>query len=207
VDVLVLAWVPISLYTIAAWPQILTNYRRKDAVGLSHWMLFARLTAITMYTFYVHLLDLPLAHKVMYPLCLASMILLASQGYFYERSRGELKALRCAYAALTLALLVLMTVAWWHPFSAGMVAGWCAVITGLLSDMPQIYRNWHRGSVAGFNILFASAIGFGGITDLSLSLYLGLPLPTLLATGRVTVAYIIYLSQFWLYGNRLPQNG
>lgn len=201
-----LLWVPISLYTIAAWPQILTNYRRKDASGLSHWMLFLRLTAISTYTLYVYLLDLPLAHKVLYPLCLASMTLLAIQGYQYSRNRSELRLLRFAYGKLLVMLGVLVFIGSAYPVKAGMLAGWCAVVCGLWSDMPQIYRNWRRKSTQGFNILFASAIGFGGITDLTLSLLFGLPLPTVLATTRVTVCYLIYVMQFLLYGNRMPQN-
>ncbi|MDQ5941050.1 MAG: hypothetical protein QG632_776 [Candidatus Dependentiae bacterium] len=143
-DYSVLLWLPISLYAIAPWPQVRTNYRRGDAVGLSHWMLFLRIFAVSSYTVYVYLLDLPLAHKLLYPVCLSGLIILAIQGYHYDNHRSAQRWLRFA------------------------------------SDMPQIYRN-------------------GGMSDLTLSLVYGLPLPTILATARVTICYFIYLTQFFVY--------
>ncbi|MDQ5890900.1 MAG: hypothetical protein QG604_774 [Candidatus Dependentiae bacterium] len=201
-DYTVLMWVPISLYTVASWPQILTNYRRGDAVGLSAWMLFLRIFAVSTYTVYVYLLNLPLAHKVLYPACLSGIIVLALQGYFYDKIWHEQRWLRFCYLKLVSTLVALLIFSQWYPLQAGMLGGWLAVITGVMSDMPQIYRNWKRKSTVGFNILFSSAIGWGGICDLSLSLYYGLPMPTILATLRVTTCYLIYLAQFFIYRNR-----
>ncbi len=201
-DYSVLMWLPISLYAIAPWPQVRTNYRRGDAVGLSHWMLFLRIFAVSSYTVYVYLLDLPLAHKLLYPICLSGLITLAIQGYYYDHHRSAQRWLRFAYFKQITVLAALVVMGFWYPIQAGMLAGWCAVVTGVMSDMPQIYRNWWRKSTVGFNILFSSAIGFGGICDLILSFVYGLPLPTILATARVTICYFIYLTQFFVYRQR-----
>jgi len=201
-DYSVLLWIPVSLYAIAPWPQVRTNYVRGDAVGLSHWMLYLRIFAVSSYTVYVYLLNLPLAQKLLYPVCLSGLVTLAMQGYYYDRERSTQRWLRAAYFKQVVVLIALMAMSFWYPIRAGMLAGWCAVLMGVMSDLPQIYRNWRRKSTVGFNILFSSAIGFGGMSDLTLSWIYALPLPTILATTRVTVCYFIYLLQFFVYRKR-----
>lgn len=197
--VLWLMCVPLSLYAVAAWPQLWTNYKRGSASGLSHWMLYLRVSAVAYYTVYVFLCQLPLPHKILYPICLTSMALLALQTYRYDALRSKQRLLVYAYIKFFHIIGGLLIMGHWHPVFAGMLAGWLAVGYGLLSDMPQIVRNWRRKSTAGFNILFATAIGCGGLFDLTLSIMHRLPLPTLLATGRVSLAFAIYLFQFFIY--------
>lgn len=162
-------------------------------------MLFLRLTAIASYAVYIFLCNLPRIHKMLYPFCLASMTILVVQSYFYDKNRAEKKWLRFAYLNLFCAETAVILLGQWHPAQAGMLAGWVAVAFGICSDLPQIYRNWCRKSMVGFNILFSSFIGFGGMCDLALSLYFGLPLPTVITTARVVVCYLVYVTQFIMY--------
>jgi len=194
-----LLWVPLVLYAASSWPQILTNYRRKEASGLSQWMLFLRVTTVLFYLSYIFLCDLPFAHKVLYPWCVGGLLVLAVQTYCYRQSSAQTLLLRVLYGVVVAVLGMIVLYGQQNPIGAGMLAGWVSFFGGIGSDIPQIYRNWWRKSTVGFSPLFALLIGLGGLCDLIVSIYFCLPLPTLLTTARVVVCCSVYFVQFWLY--------
>ena len=48
-----LSWIPLSIYFCSAFPQFITNIRRQSAAGVSHWMLFLRVSSGIFYNAYL----------------------------------------------------------------------------------------------------------------------------------------------------------
>ena len=194
-----LSWIPLSIYLCSAIPQFATNIRRKSAAGVSHWMLFMRVASGIFYNSYLFLCLLPLAHRTIMPLYSGSLAILAIQGYWLEPDKNVRWRLRWAYSSVLLGVGIGLVYAWAEPQRVGMLFGWIGVAIALFCDWPQIYHNWHRKSVQGFNFLFASGIGVGALIEMCIAYWFSLPLPTLANPLRAFMHYLVYCTQFLLY--------
>ena len=103
------------------------------------------------------------------------------------------------YACVLLCASVGLVYAYWEPARVGMMFGWIGALIAFFCDWPQIYHNWSRKSVKGFNFLFASGIGTGALIEVCIALWFGLPLPTIANSMRAFLHYIIYCLQFVRY--------
>lgn len=192
-------WVPLCLYVIAIIPQVLLSYRSGSAKGISQSMVFLRFAAMSIYTVYLQLCHLTLAHRVMMPIYMCMIGFLVYQGYHYEKNERKIHWMRVSYAALILFLLVNSILAYWYPWTIGFFLGTVGMSLAWLTDLPQVYKNWKRKSTKGFSFFFPSIIGMGATIEFMLALYLQLPLPTILNTFRAITFYLVYSVQFGLY--------
>lgn len=192
-------WLPLSLYVIAIIPQVLLSYRTKSAKGVSQSMVFLRFAAMSVYTVYLQLCQLTLAHRVMMPIYLCMVGFLVFQGYHYETNERKVHWMRVSYSVLALFLFGSCVLAIWYPWTTGFFLGTVGMSLAWLTDLPQVYKNWQRKSTKGFSFFFPSIIGVGATIEFMLAIYLQLPLPTILNTFRAITYYLIYCVQFGLY--------
>ena len=192
-------WVPLLLYVIAIIPQVVLSYRTKSAKGVSQSMVFLRFAAMSIYTVYLQLCQLTLAHRVMMPVYMCMVGFLVYQGYHYENNERRIYWMRISYSALAFFLLASCTMAYWYPWTIGFFLGTVGMSLAWLTDLPQVYKNWQRKSTEGFSFFFPSVIGVGATIEFMLAIYIGLPLPTILNTFRAITYYLVYCVQFGLY--------
>lgn len=194
-----LSWIPLLLYLCAALPQLVTNYRRGSSTGVSHDMLFLRVSSGMFYVPYLFLCQLPWAYRVVLPIYVTLLAFLAYQSWAYEKNKNVQVRIRYQYFVAMLVSLSGLIVAMWHPVEIGMLYGWTGITLSFFCEWPQLYLNWYRKSVAGLNFGFLSCIGIGGIIELLLAYHFCLPRPTLYNALRVSSYYLLYGIQFLLY--------
>lgn len=199
---LALSWLPFTLYALAALPQIITNYRLRSAAGVSTGMLFIRLTSIALYLIYIFACWLTPPYRFMMPLYFFMLSVVALQAYIYSTSEQVRSYMCWGFGGVFSFVLILSLLAWRHPQIVGLYCGWLSAQIALFSELPQVYHNWQRKSVAGFNFLFISCIGIGAAIELTTAVILRLPWPTIFTTSRAVTFYIIYCIQFMLYKKR-----
>ena len=72
-----IVWIAHALFCIALVPQILLNYKLKTTKGLSDLLIIGYLNGYISYVYYSYLFNLPLAYKVMVPLAMFLMLIIA----------------------------------------------------------------------------------------------------------------------------------
>ncbi|MGD1997431.1 MAG: PQ-loop repeat-containing protein [Candidatus Dependentiae bacterium] len=192
-------WIPLLLYVVAIIPQVLLSYRTRSAKGVSQSMVFLRFAAMLMYSVYLHLCQLTLAHRVVMPIYVCMVLFLVYQGYHYEQNERKRHWMRISYSVLALFVSAALVLAWWYPWTIGFFIGTCGMSLAWFTDLPQVYKNWKSKSTKGFSFFFPSIIGVGATIEFMLALYLQLPLPTILNTFRAINYYLIYCVPFGLY--------
>lgn len=197
-----MSWTPLLIYLFAALPQLIKSWRGHSAVGVSQWMVFIRMGAVGLYTVYVFMLGLPMAYRVMMPCFVISLGTIAWQGYHYEKRRKVQERMLLGYSLIAMMILVGIAIGQWWPQWVGTTYGKMAAFLYIICEIPQAYRNYARKSVAGFSFGFASMMGAGALLEITNTLMFGLPLPTLLSSGRIFFFYLIYCVQFMIYPRR-----
>lgn len=197
-----LSWVPLGLYLSAALPQFVTNLRRKSASGVSHWMLFLRVSSGMFYIPYLYLCSLPWAYRIVMPIYVGMLAVLAYQGYLYEQDNFVRWRVRGMYQLTGIGALLGLLFAICYPVEVGLFYGWVGISLAFFCEWPQLYHNWKRRSVTGLNYLFLSCIGIGAIIEAAIAYGFGLPRPTLFNALRAASYYILYCWQFFLYSGR-----
>lgn len=192
----VITWVPLAMYTLAALPQFITSLRTKSAKGVSQGMIYIRLTAVSFYVIYAFSCGLPLAYRVLMPVYWVMLGSLGLQGYLYDSDHTHQRMMRLGYGFSALCATVMIMVARFDPYDAGMVSGWIALCGYAVCEIPQVYKNYRRRSLKGFNFFFPSFLALGAVIELIAGLVLGYPKPTLASSVRILTFYAIYCAQY-----------
>ena len=195
-----ITWVPLAIYTLAALPQFITSLRTRSAAGVSQGMIYIRLTAVSFYLIYAFSCGLPLAYRVMMPIYWIMLGSLGLQGYLYDSDHTHQRIMRLGYGFSALCIIVMALIAQFDPYDAGMVSGWIALSGYAVCEIPQVYKNYRRKTLKGFNFFFPSFLALGAGIELVSGIMLGLPKPTLASSIRIITFYLIYCFQRVRYG-------
>ena len=202
-------WATNILYFICLIPQVQTNIQMRSAKGLSKTMVHLYFTAYLFKTVYVHLLNLPLAYRVIVPGTLLMISTLVLQLLMYEEDAQEANRLYSTYAITILAALMVwcfkISIAlsfFGNPYllNSGNLAGWVYICSISTYQLPQIYKIWQAKSTQGFNFTFVTLHEIGAAIEIASYFLLGLPLQTLLNGLRGVITYIVFIFLFLRYG-------
>jgi len=194
-----LAWLPFTIYYFSGMPQILLNYRNKSTVGLSYRMIFFDYTGNFSTTIYTFLLVLPIACRIMEPLCLFNVSILVMQCFYYCKDSQARRFLTASYLLLHAVAAVFVCLAWWYPTAVGMAMGWVSVIVQLFTQLPQVLKNRQRRSVKGLSFWYISLLGFAGLMEMVIAYMLSLPVQNFLNGLRAVGYYTVLCLQFYWY--------
>lgn len=194
-----LAWIPFTVYYFSGMPQIVLNYQNKSTAGLSYRMIFFDYTGNLATTIYTFLLLLPLACRVLEPLCLFNIAILVFQCFYYCREAGARFFLAASYVLLHVVAGAMLVTAWWYPREIGNAMGWVSVLVQLFTQLPQVIKNYQRKSVRGLSFAYVSLLGFAGCMEMGISLMLKLPIQNVLNGVRAVVYYLLLCWQFYVY--------
>lgn len=197
-----LAWIPFTIQYFAGMPQILLNYQNHSTAGLSYRMVFFDYTGNLATTIYTFLLVLPLACRVMEPLCLFNIGLLVVQCFYYCREKESRQFLVASYLTLHLVAGLLLTIAWWYPAAIGNAMGWISVVVQIFTQLPQVLKNYARKSVKGLSFAYISLLGFAGLMEMIISFLLDLPIQNVCNGLRAVAYYAVLCYQFKRYHGR-----
>ena len=196
----IVLWIPQTLYASAIIPQVIKNYKLKSTTGLSLPMVFARFSGELAYIIYIYLLGLPMVYRVMIPVYTFNIGFLLVQAAWYAPSQEYRTRVLIGMITLSIAGagVLLGRLA---PVLVGRYAGWLAVCILAFSQMPQVYKNYHRRSVHGFSLGYTLLMGSGSFIELCYVIYLQLPVQTLTSCIRSLFFYTIYWYQFIKYAH------
>ncbi len=194
-----LAWLPFTIYYLAGLPQILLNRHNNSTAGLSYRMVFFDYTGAMTTTIYTFLLMLPLACRVLEPLCMLNITVLVIQCFYYCRDKEARWFLVASYAALHAVAGTMLLVAWWHPEPIGMAMGWISVGVQFFTQLPQVLKNKARRSVKGLSFVYISLLGLGGLLEMIISYILKLPVQNFFNGLRAVGYYTVLCWQFGRY--------
>jgi len=194
-----MAWIPFTIYYFSGIPQILLNHRNRSTAGLSYRTIFFDYTGNFSTTIYTFLLGLPLACRVMEPLCLLNIGVLVAQCFYYCREKESRQFLVASYATLHLVAGIMLLAAWWYPLAIGNAMGWISVVVQIFTQLPQILKNHARKSVQGLSFAYVSLLGFAGIMEMVISVLLELPIQNVFNGLRAVGYYVVLCYQFKRY--------
>jgi uncharacterized protein with PQ loop repeat len=193
ITTLLMWWINIG-YVIAIVPQIILNYRLKTTVGLSDLYILGYFNAYAAYLFYVYGLNFPIAYKVVSPITLLTVCIIIFQRFFYKVP-GSLRL----YFYYFTAFFLIIPLFWKYPLGFGKFAGWIAMLTFSMYQLPQVLKIYKTKSVHGFSFYLVSAIALGNIIELIVSWALRWPLQSILISLRGIIIYAIFFIQFCKY--------
>lgn len=197
-----LIWVAQFLYFICFIPQIWTNYALKSGKGLNDLFLLAYLNMMMALLFYAYCLQLPPAYRVMYPLQTFAVVILIFQRLYYDKFE-EARYYWFSYAINLLVPVVLIRYAMSDYIATGNISGWIFFMLSIVNQLPLVIKIASTKSVQGISFAFLLITGIAGIIEFYVALNLGLPIQTIIGSGRVIVFFIIFCIQFLLYqGNQ-----
>lgn len=191
-------WASLLFYWFCFFPQILTNYRRKDGTGISELMLLGYLNSYLFLLFYIFCLPLPFAYRLMVPLHTLATLIIIGQRLYYDPSPAGIR-LRWVYLLNIIVFTLVIPVARQHPFLVGATFGWCNLILCFFNQLPQVLKVHRSGSVAGFSFLFVLFTGLAAALETIVALVVGLPAQTMVNAMRGVILFLIFCGQFWLY--------
>ena len=194
-----LMWMPLMIYTIGTMPQVLKCWREKSASGVSQIMVYIRSSAVSFYVIYLFACGLPIAYRIMLPIYLSLLLTLAVQGYYFDADDKHRMRMLMGYGISATLIAITSFFAIGNPHVVGMTAGWIAIGFYWTCEIPQVYKNYRRQSVQGFSFLFASMMAVGASMEAMLTLWFGLPKPTLASSIRILSFYTMYCWQFSRY--------
>lgn len=192
-------WLPFSIYYIAGIPQIITNYRSESTAGLSYRMVFFDYTGNLTTTIYTYLLGLPLACKVMEPLCVLNIGILVYQGYLYTRDGSIKRNILLAYTALHAFCVVMIVVGYWYHHEIGNLMGWLSLLVQTFTQLPQVLKNRRRRSVQGLSFAYVNLFGLACTLEMLIAWMMGLPMQSFLNGLRGVCYYTVFCCQFYRY--------
>lgn len=192
------AWAAQVAYTLCLMPQVFTNYRTKSGKGMSEFLLTGYLNLLCFSMFYVFLLDLPMAYKILVPIQLGCILTMIVQRLWYDDAPLA-KKLGMFYLANLAVIFAAIPYAVSNPQVVGAIGGWSMVGCGVFSQAAQALTFWWNKSVEGFNPLFVYACITGGVIELTGAMLGGLPLQTKVSSLRVISFCLLFLWQLKIY--------
>ncbi len=195
------AWIANTLYFASILPQIWLNYKLKSTAGLSDLMIIGYIAGYSASFFYVFLLGLPLAYKILVPISFAVASILMFQRFHYAKSPFQTRLL-VGYFSVAIVVMLLIPLAYYYPKIVGHASGWFCAIIWTVYQIPQIAKIWMTGSVLGFSFGLPSIIVIGNIVELAGAVIGGFPFQTVLIDLRGLLVYVIFCFQFWYFSSK-----
>ncbi len=189
-------------YTVCFIPQIITNYRFKSGRGVSDGFLFLYLNGYASLLYYIFLLNLPIAYRVLVPLQALFTLVFIAQRLWYDKKVLK-NNLTYIFFVNFVAWLCLLFYALANPFVMGNVAGWVTVVVGGVSQLPQVIKIFKEQSVKGFDIKFVYLNLAAGLVEYLAAVIGGLPIQTHFTSLRAALFAVMFLVQFRLYKKTL----
>lgn len=199
------AWAVNILFWGGLVPQVILNYRLKTARGLSDVMLWGYFNGYIAYVYYAFCCNLPLAYRVVVPLCFVTMLLMVVQRFVYDGAYQKDKKLLVFYILNAVAAILILPQAFKQAWFIGSIAGWIEITIWALYQIPQVFKIHVNKSVVGFSFALVTLVGIGDIIELIVAITLRMPLQTIVNDLRGIVIYLIFCVQFWLYNQRDTQ--
>lgn len=192
-------WVPLSLYTLAFVSQLLKNRHHEHTHGVSTGMIFARMGGEVAHLFYIYLLGLPLAYRVMVPVYSSCIWFLLGQELWYSRDTTYGMQVFFGLTSIIVAAMVGLSYAIMYPTWTGNISGWLYVGIFVFAQFPQAYKNYCRSSVHGFSFSYTILMASGSLIELVSAIALQLPVQTIIDLIRGLFFYALYWYQFVRY--------
>jgi|GEM_PF-654033 uncharacterized protein with PQ loop repeat len=200
-------WIVLIISVVGILPQIFLNYKVKSTKGLSNAYILIHLYGWIVNLFYVYCLDLPIAYKVIAPLSLLLVFILAFQCAFYNKRKAARRSIKlyCVNFFIIFLLFGSIVLAIDFPYEIGHLAGWISVVIWTIYQLPQIFKIHSKKSAKGFSFAFVSITGFQNLLELVAALALGVPLQSVFTALRGLIFFAIFCSQFWIYRKKSKQ--
>ena len=196
-----IAWVVNLAYIAAILPQLYLNFKIKSVKGLSDFYLIGYFAGYVTNCFYVYSLNFNLAYKICSLSTLFIMLGIILQHFKYDKMYISNK-IRILYFLNFIIFIFLVPIVYYFPKIFGHIAGWLLVLIWSVYQIPQIFKIQNTQSVYGFSFILVNLIGYGNFVELILSFLLKFPLQSYLIAIRGILVYIIFMFQFWLYGQK-----
>jgi len=196
------AWIVNIFFFSGLVFQGLHSFRIKCGRGLSDLTLFGYFNGYIAYLYYAFCFNLPIAYRVMIPLCMTTMLVMLAQRFLYAEWCGRDKKMFLLYLLNGLAAILILPHAFKQPWFVGNVAGWIEISIWALYQIPQVFKIHLNKSVIGFSFLLVSMVGIGDTIELIVAISLGMPWQTIINDMRGILIYSIFCVQFWLYNQK-----
>lgn len=200
---LILAWIAVFTYFVAAASQALTNHKLKSTEGLSDSFIIFYLNTYILLMYYIFLLDLPMPYRIMEPLTGLIIIIIVFQRFWYnpwERSKHLIPYLTISSGIAFFFAILVRT----HPGLIGHGTGWASCFFDTVTLIPQIIKMHRTKSVEGFSFLFATAIALANGIEVIASIYNpeSIPFQTVVMGAKGIIIYVICVIQFFIYSQK-----
>lgn len=199
---LIMAWIAVFTYFVAAFSQALTNHKLKSTEGLSDSFILFYLNSYILLMYYIFCLDLPQPYRIMEPITGLVIIIIVFQRLWYnpwERSKHLLPYLTLS-SAIAFFFAVMTRI---NPELLGHATGWASCFFDTVTLIPQIIKMHRTKSVEGFSFLFATAIALANGIEVVASIYNhNIPFQTVVMGLKGVIIYVICVIQFFIYSQK-----
>lgn len=199
---LIMAWIAVFTYFIAAASQALTNHKLKSTEGLSDSFILFYLNTYILMMYYIFCLDLPMPYRIMEPLTGLMIVTMVFQRLWYnprERSKHMYPYLMIS-SGIALFFAILSRT---NPEALGHISGWGSCFFDTVTLIPQIIKMHRTKSVEGFSFLFATAIAIANSVEVAASIYNNtIPFQTVVMGLKGVIIYAICVIQFFIYSRK-----
>jgi len=195
----IVTWVIQISFWAGLFQQVLLNFRIKSTRGLSDLMLIGYFYGFMTYSYYIFLFPFPLAYKIMVPISVVTMLVMIVQRFVYEQKYKTDKKLLAFFCASACAAFAILPYAYAYPKLVGNTAGWISILIWGSYQLPQVFKNYTRQSVAGFSFVLLNLCALGDILEFTVAFVIGLPIQTKANGARGIIIYLIFCVQFWKY--------
>jgi uncharacterized protein with PQ loop repeat len=192
-----LTWILQFFFWFSLIPQVIMNVKMHSTSGLSSITLWGYFTAYTASSLYAFCLNLPLAYKVIDPICLLTVIFMIGQQILYEKKLD----LAWEYAITILCTIVSIPLAISNPIYIGNLFGWASTIIWMTYQIPQMLKIHSEKSVVGLSFALIALVGIGNFLEMLTSFALQFPIQSTITTIRGTFFSIILVMQYFIYHN------
>ena len=192
-------WLSQLLYVICFIPQIAKNYKNKSTNGLSPVLLFGYANGYVMYMYYLTCNELSLELQIVALFQFLSVAVLVFQHIHYNAHKNKLALMYIANMALA---SMLFPIAQSCPQEFGNVAGWAYVFLFSGSIVPQGIKIYKNKTFEGFSFAFIVLIALAGTLELTSTLMLDLPAPSIASAGKNLFIFAVFFPLFIVYKMR-----
>ena len=193
-----LLWTALLFYSGCFPPQIFTNSRIKSARGMSDAFIWCYFTGYLLMMLYVFGQDFAYPYQIMVPIETLLMCVLVYQRFYYDGIKKRLLFTGAIMVStvLTAAAIPFMLV---HGQVIATVAGWLALITFSINQVPQLIKIHQSKTTYGFSFLFVTFTAIAQVCELIGAIATHVPMPTLVMAGRGLLLYVGYIYFFKQY--------
>lgn len=197
-----ISWVPVSLFFLGPWAQIIRNRQAQSTEGVSYRAVFLVVSGLSCTVLYNIFMHMPLAYRIMHPLVLCTWLIIAMQEYWYGTDKHIHRNMKIGYSCLAVAFIAVLVWGQTYPLRAGAAMGWSLAVLMAIFQIPQVVKNVRRKSVEGLSFTYLSILALGSTIELCVAYWRLLPLQSVLNATRGICFYFMFVYQFVLFGSK-----